>query len=156
MCPESLHIYRRMGVAEHERLIKKASMMNVDLIQTTNTAKVTLDQGFAQIVDEVAGERSQACQDAYEAAMKAALDPYQRETGTEPPRPPAQAANSRKARKAVASSTTPAASSASGAAEAVMAHLRPGAPVRGQLSEGTRVAVPSTLWPTYTCDEDGR
>ena len=36
-----------------------------------------------------------------------------------------------------------------------MAHLRPGAPVRGQLSEGTRVAVPSTLWPAYTCDEMG-
>ena len=24
-----------------------------------------------------------------------------------------------------------------------------------QLSEGTKVAVPSTLWPTYTCDEMG-
>ena len=30
-------------------------------------------------------KRHQACQQAYEAAMKAALDPYQRETGIEPP-----------------------------------------------------------------------
>jgi hypothetical protein len=30
MCPESLHVYCRMGVAEHESLIRKASRCHVD------------------------------------------------------------------------------------------------------------------------------
>ena len=41
------------------------------------------------------------------------------------------------------------------AAEAATAHLRPGAQVEGRLPEGTKVAVPSAMWPAYTCDEMG-
>ena len=36
MCPESLHVYRRMGTREHERLINQASTVNVDAIQSAN------------------------------------------------------------------------------------------------------------------------
>ena len=36
MCPESLHVYRRMGTAEHERLIAKAARVRIDAIQSAN------------------------------------------------------------------------------------------------------------------------
>ena len=47
MCPESLHVYRRMGSREHERLINQASTMNVDAIQSANVVRVVGDQGYA-------------------------------------------------------------------------------------------------------------
>ena len=40
MCLESLHVYRRMGTREHERLINLASSMNVDAIQSGNVVRV--------------------------------------------------------------------------------------------------------------------
>ena len=151
MCPESLHVYRRMGVAEHERLIKQASVTSVDLIQTTNAPKVFLDQGFAEMVDEVAGPRSQASQRAYEEAMRAALDPFHREKANEQAGPsrgtgtPAQA--------------TPAKPKTAKAAAAPMAaqaeDARPGQGVKSRLPEGTRVAVPRALWPDDECNEMG-
>ena len=49
MCPESLHVYRRMGTREHERLINEASTMNVDAIQSANVVRVVGDQGYAAL-----------------------------------------------------------------------------------------------------------
>ena len=90
MCPESLHVYRRMGVAEHERLIKKATLANVDLIQSTNAPRVFADQGYAGLVEEIANPRGAAEERAYEQALTAALDPYRCEpdarAGGTPPR----------------------------------------------------------------------
>ena len=45
MCPESLHAYRRMGTLEHERLINRASTMNVDAIQSKHVVSVSGDEG---------------------------------------------------------------------------------------------------------------
>jgi len=44
MCPESLHVYRRMGVAEHETLIRKASGCHVDCTQSVNIPVVVCDR----------------------------------------------------------------------------------------------------------------
>ena len=53
MCPESLHVYRRMGTREHERLINEASTMNVDAIQSTNVVRVVGDQGYASLFADI-------------------------------------------------------------------------------------------------------
>ena len=130
MCPESPHVYRRMGVADHERIIKQASLTNIDLIQTTSTSKVMLDQGFADLVDEVAGPRSKACQRAYEEAVKAALDPYDREAAGHP----AEACGRRAGNKAgkTTKRRMPAATAAASAATEAAAPERTKAPSRGQ------------------------
>lgn len=47
MCPESLHVYRRMGTEEHERCTRKAMHARVDLIQTKNVPRVMGDDGYA-------------------------------------------------------------------------------------------------------------
>ena len=144
-----------MGVAEHERLIKQASLTNVDLIQTTNTSKVMLDQGFADLVDEVAGPRCKDCQRVYEETVKAALDPYSRETAGHP----AEAGGRRTASKTgkTVRRRTPAA--APGAATEMTTPedegARLGAKVSGRPSIGTKVAVPRETWPDYDCREMG-
>jgi len=49
MCPKSLHVYRRMGTNEHERLTRSAMTANVELIQSTNIPKIDADQMYAQV-----------------------------------------------------------------------------------------------------------
>lgn len=51
MCPESLHVYRRMGIREHERHINKASVTSVDAIQSLNIPIVDTDSGYASLLD---------------------------------------------------------------------------------------------------------
>ena len=114
-----------------------------------------LDQGFADLVDEVAGPRSKDCQRAYEETVKAALDPYSRETGEHS----AEAGGRRTASKTgkTVRRRTPAA--APGAATEMTTPegegARLGAKVSGRPSIGTEVAVPSETWPDYDCREMG-
>lgn len=51
MCPESLHVYRRMGIREHERHINRASVTNVDAIQSINLPIIDSDSGYAKLLD---------------------------------------------------------------------------------------------------------
>ena len=133
MCPESLHIYRRMGVAENEQLVKRAATANVDLIQAVNIPRVFADQGLARLVEEFAGPRSADCQRAYEHALKMALDPFQKEA---PHGDPPQGDN--------------------GLLHTAAADTdRPGGPLTHPLRAGDRVAVPSQLWPRNPCLEMG-
>jgi hypothetical protein len=39
MCPESLHVYRRMGVAEHEALIRRASGCATSTVPSRSTCR---------------------------------------------------------------------------------------------------------------------
>ena len=144
MCPESLHVYRRMGVAEHERLIKGAALADVDLIQSTNAPKVFADQGYAELVGNLAGARGTAEQQAYEEALKTAMDPYRRETEGQVPPTPGRA---RQARKQPGSGT---ANRADNAAEPQQS---PGGQVSESLQTGTPVAVLRATWPRYACKE---
>ena len=64
MCPESLHVYRRMGVAEHETLIRRASMCSVDCMQSVNVPAVVQDQSLALLAAEFGQDRSDSDQQA--------------------------------------------------------------------------------------------
>ena len=98
MCPESLHVYRRMGTREHERLINEASTMNIDAIQSANVVRVVGDQGYAALFADLSLNRTAHLRD-FERASNTALDPGARQlTPTEPatpaapllPRPPSR------------------------------------------------------------------
>lgn len=52
MCPASLQIYRRIGTREHENLVRRAAMADVDTMQSKNVPRVAEDLGYATIVDE--------------------------------------------------------------------------------------------------------
>ncbi|KAL3910101.1 MAG: hypothetical protein SGPRY_009184 [Prymnesium sp.] len=69
MCPESLHVYRRMGTQEHSRLIQRAMHAKVDLIQSVNVPKVVGDEGYAELVGTLTQGRSTETQKEYEAAL---------------------------------------------------------------------------------------
>lgn len=81
MCPESLHVYRRMGTSEHERLVRKAMSARVDLIQAPNVPKVMGDEGYAALVEEIAAPRGSEAQREYERALELALGKRPREAG---------------------------------------------------------------------------
>ncbi|KAL3911923.1 MAG: hypothetical protein SGPRY_008511, partial [Prymnesium sp.] len=95
MCPESLHVYRSMGTAEHERLVRKAMGAKVDLIQSVNVPTVMGDEGYTALVREIAAPRGSEAQRAYERALataqqqpaQAAAAALQRPTRPEPATP---------------------------------------------------------------------
>ena len=149
MCPESLHVYRRMGVGEHERLIKRATAVDVDLIQTTNAPRVFADQGYAELVGSMAGSRGAAEQAAYDAALRAALDPYRRSEGERTEGgPPPQATTARPARR------TPGRALAAAERQEPAAPIhRVGARVTDEVQTGTAVAVLHSVWPDFPCTE---
>ena len=130
MCPESLHVYRRMGTARHATLVRSAMGARVDLIQTANVPNVTADHGYAMLVDEIAGPRSPAAQAEYERALAAALEPFAPTSSkAAPPRPPI---------------TLPTRVQRTAAPAAVE-----------QTTSGDCVMVPRSVWPTYACNENG-
>ena len=53
MCPESLHIYRRIGTSEHSANLTAASKAKVDVLQAANAPRVTADQGFQSLLKEL-------------------------------------------------------------------------------------------------------
>ena len=74
MCPESLHVYRRMGTQEHASLVEKASHANVQVIQATNIPRVSNDQGYAALLTQLTGQAGPAARSAFEIEA-AALQP---------------------------------------------------------------------------------
>ena len=69
MCEESLHAYRRMGSKEHENHILRASLTNIELLQTTNVPIVAGDQGYAALALSVQGRQGRDIQTEYEEAV---------------------------------------------------------------------------------------
>ena len=59
MCPESLHVYRRMGTAAHAEWMERASRAKVDAIQSVNVPRVANDEGYAELFREVQSGNSQ-------------------------------------------------------------------------------------------------
>ncbi|KAL1508133.1 hypothetical protein AB1Y20_007721 [Prymnesium parvum] len=70
MCPESLHVYRRIGTQEHEGSIRRAAAVDVDALQTVNAPKVSADAGFAELVSQLQGARGALAQKEFEAARQ--------------------------------------------------------------------------------------
>ena len=142
MCPESLHVYRRMGTREHERLINEASSMNVDAIQSANVVRVVGDQGYAALFADLQLNQSAHSRDFNRTSNTAQdtrtrqLTPAEPTTSTAPPppRPPPRAQPQRP--------------------------TFVGPPARlqslpGTMQPGDSVVVPADLWPAYSCRELG-
>ena len=130
MCPESLHVYRRMGTAEHERFVRAARNVSVDVLQSANAPRVSNDECYAEIM----GEFAQNALERQTAADFAA----------------AAASPGRTCSPAV---------TAPRAATPRMAPLPP-APTDGPAltasnAKGRRVLIVSQLYPQETCDEHG-
>lgn len=85
MCPESLHVYRRMGTKEHENLIRKAMIAQVDLIQSVNVPKVVGDEGYAALVETIAEDRGATEQRGYEDMLAGILDAIRKDDATQAP-----------------------------------------------------------------------
>ena len=138
MCPESLHVYRRMGTAEHERLIAKAARARVDTIQSANVAAVAGCERFADVLQHISSPTRET-QRAYAAAAAGRDEDTSQPTSDSSP-PPLQLTSPN--RSHVASLAAP-------HADAVQLPARP--------EVGDRVMVPACLWPQYRCREnDGR
>ena len=136
MCPESLHVYRRMGVAEHESLVRKASVCSVDCMQSVNAPAVVQDQALALLAAEFRQDRSDSDQEAYERAVQAAIEPYGPQQRARRPNQPT-AAEPRHA---------------SGALPDEIASL---SPLAGVPRAGETVIAPREMWPNERCDELG-
>lgn len=141
MCPESLHVYRRMGTREHERLINEASTMNVDAIQSANVVRVVGDQGYAALFADLQLNHASHSRD-FDRTFSASLDTRARHLtpvesdplATAPPaahpRPPSQRpAHTKSPVRLLPLPSTP--------------HV------------GDAVVVPANLWPAYSCRELG-
>ena len=57
MCPESLHVYRRIGTSEHERSVGAARRASVDSLQTANVPRVDAAEGLAELQRDIGGRR---------------------------------------------------------------------------------------------------
>ena len=139
MCPESLHVYRRMGTAEHERLISKAASVRVDTIQSANVATVAGCERYAELMQHLSTGRDP--QRAYAAAASGRDD----DDSDAVTRPPLQLASPHRADPAAARAAAP----------ALHASPRMGtAPLTTKPAVGDDVLVPSCLWPQYRCREN--
>ena len=139
MCPESLHVYRRMGTAAHADWIDRASRAPVDAIQSVNVPRVDNDEGYAELFREFQSGNSprQFMHDwaaAAAPASPAAAAPVAADIGTP--------------RRAAARPTAPhmAPATPTGPTGPVPALTRANA-------VGRRVLVPSALYPQYVCSE---
>ncbi|KAL1521814.1 hypothetical protein AB1Y20_021465 [Prymnesium parvum] len=87
MCPESLHVYRRVGTREHEASIRKAASVDVDVIQSVNAPKVSADAGFADLVSQLQGPRGMLAQKEFELTRSHAVrDTHAASCAQPPPR----------------------------------------------------------------------
>ena len=134
MCPESLHVYRRMGTAEHERLIAKAATARVDAIQSANVAAVSGCGRYADVMQHVSVS-SRESQRVY-AAAAAGRDDDDSDTTAPLRQPPVQLASPPHA----AADADPAPSGTT--------------PLQSRPSVGDKVLVPASLWPQYRCREN--
>ena len=137
MCPESLHVYRRMGTAEHERLIAKAARVRIDAIQSANVAAVAGCERYADIMQHVSAPTRET-QRAYAAAAAGRDDDISQPTSDSSP-PSLQLGSTSRG-------TAP--------GEPLVA-LRTGtAPLPAKPTAGDRVIIPACLWPQYRCREN--
>ena len=143
MCPESLHVYRRMGVSEHETLIRKASGCHVDCTQSINVPTVVGDQHMAALNQEFGKAKAAAEQQAYEEALRAATDPLS------PRKQPRQGT------AATMLQPTPPRAAPDPAPEPRVETSVTLEPCEEIPEPGAEMAVCRTMWPDYPCDELG-
>jgi hypothetical protein len=145
MCPESLHVYRRMGTREHEADIGRAATVNVDVMQATNYPRISNDEGYGQIVTSLQGRMGRDSQREYEAALATVRQP--RPANTAPTRTPATPVPRVTGRAAPLGAAPPPPMPAAPSTPPTTA------PITSRPSANTRVFVQRHLWPTYDCNE---
>ena len=145
MCPESLHVYRRVGATEHDQHIRAAQSpaLVIDAMQAVNTPRVAADHGYAQLMESCHGTLSLTATQDFEDARVTTP----RQAGRATP------AGGARRRLAAARERSPAATSADPLPPPV-----PTAPpslvdleVRPEV--GSAVFIPNWCWPTYECLE---
>ena len=142
MCPESLHVYRRMGTREHERLINEASAMNVDAIQSANVVRVVGDQGYAALFADLQLNQSTHSRD-FDRTTNTALDARTRQLTPAEPTSPTAPPPLRQPSRAQPQQPT---------------YVGPPARLQqlpGTVRPGDAVVVPANLWPAESCKELG-
>ena len=177
MCPESLHVYRRMGVAEHESSVRKASRCHVDCTQSVNVPTVVGDQHMAALEIEFGLAKAPAEQRAYDLAIRAAMEPFS------PPRQPrgSPASPGQELQSPGGAPGPPANTEPPAPKRPRGPHVNPGRrprapdgapgppanpellsstpvalkPLNATPRPGSTLALPRTMWPSYPCDELG-
>ena len=130
MCPESLHVYRRMGTAKHADWVAKAAAANVDSIQSENAPRVSNDEGYAELFRQMQSASATFMRD-WASASGAVAPGATAPVAVAPPR-----ALSAPARVSPAAAPLLAALTRSNAV-------------------GRAVLVPKDLYPGETCNERG-
>ena len=126
MCPESLHVYRRLGTLQNADWVERAASARVDTIQSGNAPRVSNDESWGELFRETNSRArgSPLMQDWASAKADAAA----------PKRPLAAAA-----RPTVAHAPAPAAVP----------------PLTAASTVGCRALVPAAVYPQYACSERG-
>ena len=140
MCPESLHVYRRMGTSEHAEWVRKAASACVDTIQAGNAPKVVADQDYAELFNSMNKGGAARRNHMQDWALASANDAAGPTPVAHPPATPVRAAAVRTAAPSPAKPFPPPAA-------------QPSAPLNRGNAVGRRVLVPATLYPQYTCSE---
>ena len=130
MCPESLHVYRRLGTLQNADWVERASNAQVDTIQSGNAPRVSNNENWGELFRETSRARGSPLMQDWVAAQADANTPA---------RPPAATA----ARPAAAPAPAP----------AVVPAAVP--PLTAASTVGYRVLVPAAVYPQYTCSERG-
>ena len=130
MCPESLHVYRRLGTLQNADWVERASNAQVDTIQSGNAPRVSNNENWGELFRETSRARGSPLMQDWVAAQADANTPA---------RPPAAIA----ARPAAAPVPAP----------AVVPAAVP--PLTAASTVGYRVLVPAAVYPQYTCSERG-
>lgn len=139
MCEASLHIYRRLGTAEHESNFRRAMTANVDAIQSANVSTVVGDQNFAQLLNDLNNTHDRASfVDSYAAALRGDA---------------AAAAPAAAAAAAAAPIAAPRPPPSAPHASPALVHRNP-APIDPANAIGRTVCVAARRWPQYRCDEN--
>ena len=139
MCPESLHVYRRVGLAEHDGNLRRAAKADVSVIQTTNVPRVVGDWGYAELNPSFTDNNGSA-----ERALQ--------EARTLPVAP--RGASSQSAPRAPRGAPSQSAPRAPSVVQPGPTPL-PCEPLTERPMPGMRVLVPSEVWPSYQCREQG-
>jgi hypothetical protein len=139
MCPESLHIYRRMGTAEHENYIRRASTADVSVIQSANVPVVAGDAGYARLMRELGSAPARDFASMFSAAQAGQAE-YNSPLSGDETNATATGPTGRGTPDAPAVATPPDLS-----------------PLTRDNAPGRRVLVPASVYPQYRCTElEGR
>ena len=87
MCPESLHVYRRLGMAGNHENLRKAARADVSLIQSTSVCRIDNDQAFAGLLGRQAPQQGPNMEQEFDAARHAARAPGPGAASPRPDRP---------------------------------------------------------------------